>query len=317
MKRLLIIGVLIIAVAAVWFSLNGPAYKPLDFYGTVEARQVRVGSLVGGRIAQVLVQEGDTVTAGQVLVRFESKLLDPQIREQESRVEQAKAALDKVQTGPRREEINRAKIAYDRAEKDRVRLQGLLEQKLAPQKDYDDAAAAAQSAFETYDELQRGSRSEDERMAQAGLDEAGFRLAYLKQQLAETEVTSPANGTVEALDLRPGDIVAPSGTVALVLEPSELWVRFYVPETQLGRVHVGQVAQSEIDTFPGRLFPGRITDVRNYAEFTPRNVQTRDLREDQVFAVKVSLEPARELKPGMAATVHLQEAGAGPGAGPD
>lgn len=309
MKRLVVIALLIIASAVAWFSFNGPAFLPLEFYGTIEARQVRVGSLVGGRVAAVLVQEGDTVVSGQVLVKLESTLLGHQVREQEARVEQAQAALDKVLTGPRREEINRARIAWERAEKDRARLQGLLEQKLAPQKDYDDAAAAAQSALETYDELQRGNRSEDERVVRFRLEEAGHRLAFLREQMAETEVRSPARGTVEALDLRPGDIVAASAPVASILEPDQLWVRFYVPETDLGRVHVGQAAHSEIDTYPGRFFPGRVTDVRDVAEFTPRNVQTRDLREDQVFAVKVTLDLAPELKPGMAATVHLQEAG--------
>lgn len=316
MKRILAAGLLIIVAAVAWFSLNGPSYQPLEFYGTLEARLIRVGSLVGGRVSDVLVEEGDSVAAEQVLVTLESALLEPQIKEQEARVEETRAALDKVVTGPRKEEINRARIAWERAEKDRVRIQGLLEQKLAPQKDYDDAAAVAQSAFEYYDELQRGSRSEDERMARSRLEQASQRLVYLQEQLAETRVESPVRGTVEALDLRPGDIVAANGTVALILEPEQIWVRFYVPETQLGRVQVGQAAQCEIDTYPGRIFAGRVTDIRDYAEFTPRNVQTRDLREDQVFAVKITIDPAPELKPGMAVTVLLEEAGGKPGAAP-
>jgi multidrug resistance efflux pump len=305
-KRLVIVAVVIVAAAAIWFALQGPPYAPLEFYGTIEARQIRVGPLVSGRVAEVLVDEGDSVSAGQVLVRLSGSLLEPQVKEQEARVEEAAAALDRVVTGPRREEINRARIAWERAEKDRLRIQELLSQHLGSQKEYDDAAAAAESAKESYEELQRGSRSEDERAASSRLLEAEHRLAFLKEQLAETDVKSPARGLVEALDLRPGDIVAANSPVALILEPDQLWVRFYVPETVLGRVQVGQRAHCTIDTFADREFSGRVSDIRDYAEYTPRNVQTRDLREDQVFAVKLVLDPAPELRPGMTATVHLE-----------
>ncbi len=310
MKRLVVVAVVIVVAAAVWFSLQGPGYSPLEFYGTIEARQIRVGPLVGGRVSEVLVEEGDSVVTGQVLVRLSGSLFEPQVNEQEARVEEARAALDRVVTGPRREEINRARIAWERAEKDRARIEGLLGQNLASKKEYDDASAAAASAKESYEELQRGSRSEDERIARSRLQEAEYRLAYLQEQLTETNIESPARGLVEALDLRPGDIVAANTPVALILEPEQLWVRFYVPETSLGRVQVGQKANCRIDTFPDRDFPGHVSDIREYAEYTPRNVQTRDLREDQVFAVKFVLESAPELKPGMAATVILEEAAA-------
>ena len=310
MKRLVVVAVVIVGAAAIWFALQGPAYSPLEFYGTIEARQIRVGPLVSGRVSEVLVEEGDSVAAGQVLVRLSGSLLEPQVKEQESRVAEARAALDRVVTGPRREEINRARIAWERAEKDRARLEGLADQNLASKKEFDDATAAAESAKESFEELKRGSRSEDERIARSRLEEAEHRLSYLQEQLAETEVKSPAPGLVEALDLRPGDIVAANSPVALILEPTQLWVRFYVPETSLGRVQVGQKARCRIDTFPDRDFPAHVADIREYAEYTPRNVQTRDLREDQVFAVKLVLDPAPELKPGMAATVNLEDSAA-------
>lgn len=308
MKRLVIGAVVIVVAAGLWFAFQGPEYSPLEFYGTIEARQIRVGSLVSGRVAEVLVEEGDSVSEGEVLVRLSGSLLEPQMKEQEARVDEARAALDRVTTGPRREEINRARIAWERAEKDRVRIQGMLAQNLGSQKEYDDAAAAAESAKESYEELQRGSRSEDERMASSQVLEAEQRLAFLKEQLAETEVKAPAHGLVEALDLRPGDIVAANSPMALILEPTQLWVRFYVPETMLGRVQVGQRAHCKIDTFSDREFSGHVSDIRDYAEYTPRNVQTRDLREYQVFAVKLLLDPAPELRPGMSATVNLEAA---------
>jgi HlyD family secretion protein len=92
-----------------------------------------------------------------------------------------------------------------------------------------------------------------------------------------------------------------------MLEPSQLWVRVYVPEPQLGRVRVGQSAALTVDTFPGREFPGRVVEIRTQAEYTPRNVQTLDQRMDQVFGAKVAIDPTPDLKPGMAAVVRIVE----------
>jgi multidrug resistance efflux pump len=195
-------------------------------------------------------------------------------------------------SGPRREQIERARIEWERAEKERKRQESLLAQALTSDEAYDAAAASAQSAFQTYEELRTGSRSEDERQARAAYDEAENRLAYLKRQFAETEVRAPTFGVVQTLDLRPGDIVAPNQGVIAILEPNELWVRVFVPETRLGLVRVGQAAHVYIDTFPERSFAAHVASVSARAEYTPRNVQTAEQREDQVFAIKLDVDPA-------------------------
>jgi len=109
------------------------------------------------------------------------------------------------------------------------------------------------------------------------------------------------------MDLRPGDLVAANQPVARMLEPSQLWVRVYVPEPNLGRVRLGQKAALTVDTFPNRPFPGRVVEIRTQSEYTPRNVQTLDQRMDQVFGVKVAIDGSPELRPGMAATVRILE----------
>src|SRR5262249_36824293 len=133
------------------------------------------------------------------------------------------------------------------------------------------------------------------------------QLAYLQRQKREGIVGAPAEGVIESMNLRPGDLVGANQPVARLLEPSQLWVRVYVPEPQLGRVRVGQTAALKVEPFPRRAFPGRVVEIRTQAEYTPRNVQTLDQRMDQVFGVKVSVDPTPELKPGMAATVTLKE----------
>lgn len=310
MKRRPIVILLVLAAAAgaaFWAFRARQREKPLTFSGSIEARDVEVGSLVGGRVASVLVDEGATVKAGQPLVTLETDLGALQIGEQRAVVEQARAGLARVKAGPRREEIVRARAQADNAERERRRLEALLDQGLIPRQQYDDAATAAKTALETYRELARGSRVEDVRAAEAVLDQAEQRLAFLLRQSQETVVKSPADGVIEALDLRPGDLVAANQPVARILEPGQLWVRVWVPEPSLGKVRLGQKAAITVDTYPKREFSGRVVEIRQQGEYTPRNIQTLKQRMDLVFGVKVAIDPTPELKPGMAAQVRLIE----------
>jgi len=304
--RRLILPILVIAGVFVWLVVRGARDDVTYYTGTIEARDVRLGSLVGGRIAGVQVDEGDSVRAGDEIVRFESNLLDPQVREQEARVAQAKAALDRTVTGPRRESIERARIEWDRTERERRRQESLRDQHLTSDEAYEAAAALSESARQTYEELKAGSRSEDEREAIAVMAAAEERLSYLQRQRDELVVRSPADGVVQTLDLRPGDIVSANQPVATLLCRGDLWVHVYVPETRLGAFRVGQLAKLSIDTYPERLFDARVISIRDRAEYTPRNVQTAEQREDHVFAVKLAVESTPELKPGMTATVRFE-----------
>jgi len=306
--RRIILPVVLVAGIFAWLVFRGSRAVDPTYSGTIEARDARVGSLVGGRVLEVRVEEGDSVEAGQVLVRLDGEMLAAQVKEQEARVAQAKANLDRVVSGPRREQIERARIEWDRAEKERKRQQVLLDQALTSDEAYDAAAAVAQSAYQAYEELRTGSRSEDERQARAAFDEVSSHLAYLTRQFAETDVRAPTRGIVQTMDLRPGDIVPANQGVIAILEPGELWVRVFVPETRLGLVRVGQSASVFIDTFPGRAFPAHVASVSARAEYTPRNVQTVEQREDQVFAVKLEVVASPDLKAGMTATVRFDAA---------
>jgi multidrug resistance efflux pump len=310
MKRktlLILLAVLLAAGGAAWWLLRQKNEKPLVLSGSIEARDVEVGSLLGGRIAKVLVEEGARVSAGQPIVQFETDLPDLQIQQERARVEQARANLVKALRGPRVEEIARARAQAENAERERLRLKALLDEGVVAKEAYDTAATAARTARETFLELQRGNRSEDIAMARASLEAEEKQLGYIERQRAESLVRAPAAGVIEAMDIRPGDLVAANQPVARMLEPSQLWVRVFVPEPQLGRVRVGQAAALTVDTFGKREFPGKVVEIRTQSEYTPRNVQTLDQRMDQVFGVKVAVGPTPDLKPGMAAVVRLLE----------
>jgi len=305
-RLLLLAAVVILAVAAAaGWAWRGRRSQDMVLSGAVEARDVQVGSLLGGRVAAVHVEEGSSVAAGQPLVTFETDLVDAQVREQEAAAAQSAAALARVRKGPRNEEIARAKAEWDNAERERSRLEALQKEGIVAREQYDDASTRAQVARKAWEELEHGSRTEDVAAAEAALDREQERLSYLRRQRDESVVKAPASGIVQSLDLRPGDLVAANRPVATLLEPSQLWVRVYVPEPRLGLVRVGQQAAITVDTFPGRDFHGRVVEIRSRAEYTPRNIQTVDQRSEQVFGVKVAIDPTPELKPGMAALVRL------------
>lgn len=298
--------VAVLGAAAWWYLWRPKEENGLVLAGSIEARTAEVGSLVGGRVEAVHVEEGDMVAAGQPLVTFEPDLADLEISEQEARIAELRANLSRTKTGPREEEVRRARIDYEAAEIDRKRFESLWRSGVVGKRDYDAAEVRAAMALETLKEAERGGRSEDVSAVTSALAREERRLAYLRRRSEELVVTAPAAGRVEVFDLRPGDLVGPNQPVATLLEAGQLWVRVYVPETKLGRVKLDSRAQVFVDTYPDRAFPGRVVQVSDEAEYNPRNVQTLDQRADQVFGVKVAVDPAPELKAGMAATVRLE-----------
>jgi multidrug resistance efflux pump len=307
MKRVLIPALLLLLAAGAFFGFRlARKEKPLVLSGTVEARDAEVGSLVGGRVTAVRVDEGATVRKGQVLVELEPDFLDEQIRSQRGRVAAARADLTMALRGPRVEDIARARAEAERTERERARLEQLAADGVAPQRDFDAALAAARQARETLLEKERGSRPEEIEAARAAVAREEGQLAYLERQRQDLTVRAPADGVLQTIDLRPGDLVGAGQPVATILEPDQIWVRVYVPEPRLGLVRAGQKAHIRVDTFPGRDYAGHVVEIRQRGEYTPRNIQTLEQRMDQVFGVKVAIDPNPDIKPGMAATVRLE-----------
>jgi HlyD family secretion protein len=266
---------------------------------------VNVGSLVGGRVTRVQIDEGNRVAAGQVLVTLETETVDRQIAEQQAAIAATQAQLAKVVAGPRDEEIRKAAAIAENDARDLRRMHALYRDGIVAKQLLDDAATKAKTSAEDLRALREGTRKEDIAVARAEVEQQQRRLQTLGKQRAETVVRSSVSGTVQSFALRPGDIVAPDQTVAEVLEDGQLWVRIYVPETLLGVVHVDMPVKVRVDTYPNRWFDARVSSIAPQGEYTPRNVQTRAQRADQVFGVKVLVAPDPALKAGMAAEVDL------------
>lgn len=369
----LLVVLALIATVGIWKYLSGrAASERLVLSGTIEADEIHVGSKVSGRIAEVLVTEGQEVKGGQPLIRFERFDLDARRADAVAAVAQAEANYQKMlngfrpeevaaaraqaeaawmsyelaRNGPRKQEIDGARADVKAADADYevasatlARVERLARDGVQSKQDYDNAKAAfdrssaareaarqkldLQLAGTRSEEIARaerqfkqaaanralvehGTRKEDIQAAKAQLGRARAGLDQIETQFAELEVRAPADSVVEILQARPGDLIGPNSPVATLVEVDRLFVRVYVSEPDLIRVHLGDEVAVHVDSAAGESFKGRIEHVSSRGEFTPRNIQTRSEREHQVFAVRVRLDnSARDLRAGMAADVSI------------
>ncbi len=373
-KAMAVIVVVLLAVAAgvAFLRLPGRHADVLHLPGVVEIQEVRLGPRVAGRVCEVLVQEGDAVKAGQVLVRLEAPELKAQLEQAVARLHEAEALLDKATRGPRQREkdaaealvraaearLQRLEKGYreeDRreAEKDfqaaqvdlkqkhdeMERSRRLYEQQATEKAEYDNAKAAydrarerAEAARARRDRMEKGprpeeiqevraeveqvkanwrlllegTRSEDIAAAEARVAEAQGRVHELEAHLAELELRATEPALVEVVAVRKGDLVAANQPILRVLRTGDLWVKVYVPETELARVRLHQKVELTVDGYPDRRFVGEVVHVAAESEFTPRNVQSVDERRHQVFGVRVRVaDPQGVFKSGMAAEVTI------------
>jgi len=306
-KPTVVIALVVVIAATAAFLYYRYSQKPQEVMlsGTLEARTVNVGSLVGGRVTRTLIDEGMHVNTGELLVTLETETIDRQLSEQRAAIAAAQAALAKAIAGPRPEEIAKASAIASNDEIERRRQEHLYRYGIVAKELAEEAATKAKTSAEDLRILQKGTRKEDIDAARAEVEAQQRKLETLMKQREETNVVSTVDGIVQSFGLRTGDIVAPNQTVAEILESSQLWVRVYVPETELGLMSVGQTVRVHIDTYPNESFAGHVASVSSQGEYTPRNVQTRAQRAEQVFGVKVLVDPNPKLKAGMAASIDL------------
>lgn len=289
--------------------------------GTIESRIARISPRVGGRVLKVLVEEGQRVESGQVLVELDHEYLDLQLRQAEAAAESARAQLELLKKGARSEDIAQAeqqlrqtRVNLEQAGKDAERFRHLYEKGSLTQKQKEEAEtrlalAEAQhlQAQEALKKLKTMVRPEEIEAAEARLRQAEAGVDLLKKNIEDSTVLCPVPGVVTEKAVEPGELVNPGATLVTIscLDPVFLWV--YVTAAELGRVKLGSVAEVTIDSFPGKVFPGKITYVSPEAEFTPKNIQTREDRVKLVFAVKIELpNPEGQLKPGLPAEAVLR-----------
>jgi HlyD family secretion protein len=321
-----IVLVLLILIAIVWYwrSRDGGNGDAPSASGTVEATEARLGFQFAGRIAEILVREGQAVRADAVLARLDDAELEARRRQATARVAAAEALLVELQRGSREEEIAQAAAAveaarqrYADAQRDRERNRRLYEggaislelyQKSATQAEVQEAQL--KQAAQQLQLVREGPRQERIEAQRAQVAEARAALSAAEAALANTTIVAPNSGVVTVRHHEPNEIVAPGQPVLTLMDPSDRWVRIYVPEHRIGAIRLGSPAVIRSDTYPDKRYSGRVIYISPVAEFTPKAVQTTEERVRLVYAVKVRIEdePELELKPGMPADVTLQMA---------
>ena len=292
--------------------------------GHVEATQVRVSTKVAGRIESLGMAEGDRVRAGQELARIDGTDLRLALQQARAERDQAAAELHLRLAGARREDIaeaeaQRAGVATDLADanRDLERMQALLDKGSGTTKARDDAqarrdmtASKLTAAREALARLRAGSRVEEKEAARARVAASEARIAQLEQQLKDAVIASPVNGVVTEKVAERGELLQAGAPLGEVTDLADAWLTVYIQETDLGRIRIGQSA--EVATDGGQKRTGKVSFVASQAEFTPKNVQTRDERVKLVYKVKVALENGDGLfKPGMPAEATLQAVAGG------
>lgn len=328
MKRTVVI-VLVVAVlaalggAAWWLATRQQANGRLVVYGNIDLRQIDLAFNNSQRISEVLVEEGDLVKRGQLVARLDTSRLEPRVAQAEAEIAAQREVVLRLRNGTRPEEIDQARANLRSAEVDAGnagrhygRLREISQQSgggAVSKQDVDDAKAA-EAVADARVEVNRkalelalaGPRQEDiaESEARLRVDEA--QLALLRQELADAELVAPVDAVVRSRVMEPGEMASPQKPVFSLAIVDPKWVRAYVTETDLGHVREGMKALVEVDSFPEHRFEAWVGFISPVAEFTPKTVQTTELRTSLVYEIRVFVnDPKNQLRLGMPATVHL------------
>jgi len=320
-RTLLLIGALAAAgiAAWVWMSRTPPASSPeLILYGNVDIRQVNLAFNGSDRIATMHVREGENVRKGQLLATLDTQRLERAVVHQEAQGASAAATLARLEAGSRPEEIRKARAEVDaamaearNAKRNAQRLRGLLAKDMVTQEEADNATAIAdastarlRAAQETLKLAIEGPRTEDIEAARQTLGALRAQLALTKREFADASLSAPANGIIQDRLLEPGDMATPQSPLYTLALMDPVWVRAYATEPDLGKLRQGMIAFVSTDSYPNKRYQAWVGFISPTAEFTPKSVETSELRTHLVYQVRVyACNPQNELRLGMPATV--------------
>lgn len=329
-KKVLLPVAIVIVVAAGVATWAWMAHRPagdsdeLTLYGNVDIRQVSLAFNATERISEVRVREGDKVRAGAVLAVLDERTALARLAQGAAQIGVQEQALLRLQAGSRPEEVAQAKanLAAAQAEADlaarqAARLRSTSEAtagKAVSQQDLDAAAGHAQVAAAQAESLRKavqlvvaGPRKEDIAQARNQLASARAEQALIQRQIDESELHAPIDAVVRARLLEPGDMASPQRPVFTLAITQPKWVRAYVGESQLSRIATGMEAGVTTDSAPEHVIPARVGYISSVAEFTPKTVETPELRTSLVYEVRFTVDDPQDLlRLGMPATVHLR-----------
>ena len=319
---ILVAGVAILAVAGAfaWRPWSKPPADFLTLYGNIDVRQVDMAFQAIGRVQEMRFEEGDTVNEGDLLARLEPETYKDLADLAAARRDAQRIALQRLQAGSRAEEIARDKAQVEAAQAAVVDAELLLKRRTELLKTgnvsrelYDEAKNAydtARARLDVATQIARltriGPRQEDIDQAKAALSAQQATVSLATRRLADTELKAPSKAIVLSRIVEPGAMVGPNVPVYTLALTDKVWVRTYVAEPDLGRIRPGMTVKIYTDTDPNRAYEGWVGFISPTAEFTPKTVETTELRTQLVYRLRIFVrDPDDRLRQGMPVTVRV------------
>ncbi len=305
LKSLFFYLVIILAITFVAFALYQLQRKkesiPREFVfasGRLEGDIITVATKIAGRVEALYFREGDEVKAGALLAKLSSDELSARLKAAQAAIAEAKANLGEIKSL-----LTEAQAILAQNKRDLKRFQRLYKKKLVPKVRLEEAQLAYERALAQVESLNQRVQA-----VKATIRRLKAQRQEVLALLRDTEIRAPAKGVIIRKVANLGEVLSPGGTIALMVDLDTLYLKAYVPEKEIGRVALGQEARIYIDSFPHRFFKGRVGYLAKRAEFTPKEVQTKEARVKQVYAVKIYLEenPGHILTPGLPADALIR-----------
>ena len=330
MQKKIFVAILLVLIAGgAFFYINheekvqAERSTSLKLFGNVDVREVTLAFRQSDRIAEIFAEEGDLVKKGQLLARLDNRELQLTIAKARSQIQVQEAILLRLQNGSRPEDkaqaqakVAAAETILRDAEQHYVRIQKVYDETdgsaitraelTSARLNFQNKSAELEAARQAYNLLEAGTRHEEIAEAQAQLKALRDELARLEFLLTQYELFSPTNGVIRSKLLEIGDMASPSTPLFKISLNEKKWIRAYVNETDLGKVFEGQTAKILIDSYPNEPILGQIGYISSTAEFTPKTVQTDELRTSLVYEIRVYVDDVKNiLRLGMPATVEI------------
>lgn len=303
-----------------WFKSQDIETGDLTLYGNVEVRDALLAFNEQEIVADILVEEGDTVHAGQELATLRSYKLQDQLTEAQAQLDAQAQIVRRLTNGSRtqeikqaRAEVNAANVRVNNAESLFLRLEQTTTVGASSKQALDDAQALLnvekaqlKVVRQSLNLVLEGPREEDVEEAKARLRANQSRTALIEKRLKDTILKAPNDGMIQSRILEPGELAGPTRPAFILIKTDPKWVRAYVPETSLGHVKLGMEANVYSDSWPHKTFLGQIGFISPVAEFTPQTVETTDLRTKLVYEVRIYVSDHENfLRLGMPVTVEI------------
>ncbi|NLZ17004.1 MAG: HlyD family efflux transporter periplasmic adaptor subunit [Desulfobulbaceae bacterium] len=319
--RILLAYIFTLVLFSCDLGANRGKQDALLLYGNVDIREVQLAFQDGGKIASVLVEEGASVSPGQLLAELEPERFALEVRRLQGEVAAQAEALKRLQTGSRTQEVLQAQAAVAAARATLHEAKLVLDRKTRlytsnhiAKQEVDSARAreqTAQAALKSAQEglslAEEGARQEDIAAAEAALASVQAALALAEKRLVDSRLLAPAQGIIRSRILEPGALAGPGAPVFTLALSEPLWVRTYITEPDLGRIREGMPAQVYSDSFPEKNYRGWVGFIASTAEFTPKTVETTELRTKLVYQARIMVcNDQHELRLGMPVTVRIE-----------